>query len=140
LWASLKYLILPAITLGFAESALISRVTRSTMLEVLSEDYVRTARSKGLRESLIVGKHALRNALIPILTVVGLALAQMLGGAVVTETVFTLPGVGRLVISSVGRRDYPVIQGVILVVAAIYVLVNLLIDLLYVIVDPRVKY
>ena len=109
------------------------------MLDVLGEDYVRTARSKGLSESTVVLKHALRNALVPIVTVVGLTVALMIGGAVVTETVFGLPGVGNLVVSAVLRRDYPVIQGALLVVAAIYVLINFSIDLLYAVVDPRVK-
>ncbi|MBA2665431.1 MAG: ABC transporter permease [Trueperaceae bacterium] len=137
---TLRYLALPIVTLGFSESALISRITRAAMLDTLGQDYVRSARSKGLGEAVVVGKHALRNAMIPILTVVGLALGVLLGGAVVTETVFTIPGVGRLVVSSIARRDYPVIQGVVLVIAVIYVLVNLLIDLLYTVADPRIRY
>jgi peptide/nickel transport system permease protein len=137
---TLRYLALPIVTLGFSESALISRITRAAMLDTLGQDYVRSARSKGLGEAVVVGKHALRNALIPILTVVGLALGVLLGGAVVTETVFTIPGVGRLVVSSIARRDYPVIQGVVLVIAVVYVLVNLLIDLLYSVADPRIRY
>lgn len=132
-------LILPAAVLGILNSALIIRFTRASMLDVLGEDYVRTARSKGLSESTVVLKHALRNALVPIVTVLGLTLAMMIGGAVVTETVFGLPGVGNLVVSAVLRRDYPVIQGALLVVAGIYVVINFLIDLLYVAVDPRVK-
>jgi len=110
------------------------------MLDVLGEDYVRTARSKGLPERTVVLKHALRNALVPIVTVLGLTVALMIGGAVVTETVFGLPGVGNLVVSAVLRRDYPVIQGALLVIAAIYVLINFSIDLLYAVVDPRVKF
>lgn len=137
---SLRYLVLPVLTLGFSESALISRITRAAMLDTLGLDYVRSARSKGLSEAVVVGKHAFRNALIPVLTVVGLALGVLLGGAVVTETVFTIPGVGRLAVSSIARRDYPVIQGVVLVIAVIYVLVNLLIDLLYTLADPRIRY
>jgi peptide/nickel transport system permease protein len=132
-------LMLPAAVLGILNSALIIRFTRASMLDVLGEDYVRTARSKGLPENVVVLKHALRNALVPIVTVLGLTLAMMIGGAVVTETVFGLPGVGNLVVSAVLRRDYPVIQGALLVVAGIYVVINFLIDLLYAAVDPRVK-
>ena len=132
-------LVLPATVLGLLNSALIIRFTRASMLDVLGEDYVRTARSKGLSEMTVVMKHALRNALVPIVTVVGLTVALMIGGAVVTETVFGLPGVGNLVVSAVLRRDYPVIQGALLVIAAIYVLINFSIDLLYAVVDPRVK-
>ncbi len=135
----LHALVLPAAVLGLLNSALIIRFTRASMLDVLGEDYVRTARSKGLSEATVVLKHALRNALVPIVTVVGLTVALMIGGAVVTETVFGLPGVGNLVVSAVLRRDYPVIQGALLVVAAIYVLINFSIDLLYAVVDPRVK-
>jgi peptide/nickel transport system permease protein len=109
------------------------------MLDVLGEDYVRTARSKGLSEKVVVLKHALRNALVPIVTVLGLTVALMIGGAVVTETVFGLPGIGNLVVSAVLRRDYPVIQGALLVVAAIYVLINFAVDMLYILVDPRVR-
>jgi len=135
----LHALILPATVLGLLNSALIIRFTRASMLDVLGEDYVRTARSKGLPEATVVLKHALRNALMPIVTVLGLTVALMIGGAVVTETVFGLPGVGNLVVSAVLRRDYPVIQGALLVIAAIYVLINFAIDLLYAVVDPRVK-
>lgn len=132
-------LVLPATVLGLLNSALIIRFTRASMLDVLSEDYVRTARSKGLPEKVVVFKHALRNALVPIVTVLGLTVALMIGGAVVTETVFGLPGVGNLVVNAVLRRDYPVIQGALLVIAALYVLINFAIDLLYAVVDPRVK-
>jgi len=132
-------LMLPAAVLGLLNSALIIRFTRASMLDVLGEDYVRTARSKGLPEATVVLKHALRNALVPIVTVLGLTAALMIGGAVVTETVFGLPGVGSLVVNAVLRRDYPVIQGALLVIAAIYVLINFSIDLLYAVVDPRVK-
>ena len=135
----LHALMLPAIVLGTLNSALIIRFTRASMLDVLGEDYVRTARSKGLPERTVVLKHALRNALVPIVTVLGLTVALMIGGAVVTETVFGLPGVGNLVVSAVLRRDYPVIQGALLVIAAIYVLINFGVDLLYALVDPRVK-
>ena len=135
----LHALMLPATVLGLLNSALIIRFTRASMLDVLSEDYVRTARAKGLPETTVVLKHALRNALVPIVTVLGLTVALMIGGAVVTETVFGLPGVGNLVVSAVLRRDYPVIQGALLVIAALYVLINFSIDLLYAVVDPRVE-
>lgn len=134
------HLVLPAIVLGLISSALITRFTRASMLDVLGEDYVRTGRAKGLAEGVVILKHAFRNALIPILTVVGLTMALLLGGAVVTETMFGLPGVGNLVVSAVLRRDYPVIQGALIVIAGVYVLVNLLIDLAYLLVDPRVRY
>jgi peptide/nickel transport system permease protein len=137
--ARIHCLVLPATVLGVLNSALIIRFTRASMLDVLGEDYVRTARAKGLSESVVVLKHALRNALVPIVTVIGLTVALMIGGAVITETVFGLPGVGNLVVSAVLRRDYPVIQGALLVIAAIYVLINFSIDLLYAVVDPRVK-
>ena len=136
----LSHLILPAIVLGLVNTALITRFIRASMLDVLRDDYVRTARAKGLPERKVILKHAVRNALIPILTVLGLTTALLVSGAVVTETVFGLPGVGSLVVSAVLRRDYPVIQGALLVIAAIYVLINLFIDLLYLAVDPRVRY
>jgi peptide/nickel transport system permease protein len=136
----LHHLVLPALVLGLLNSALIIRFTRASMLDVLSADYIVTARSKGLSAWTVVMKHALRNALIPIVTVIGLTIALMIGGAVVTETVFGLPGVGNLVVSAVLRRDYPVIQGALLVVAMLYVFINLCVDLLYLWVDPRVSY
>ena len=136
----LHALMLPAIVLGTLNSALIIRFTRASMLDVLGEDYVRTARAKGLPERTVVLKHALRNALIPVITVLGLTFALLIGGAIVTETVFGLPGVGNLVVSAVLRRDYPVIQGALLVIAGLYVLINFSIDLLYAVVDPRVKF
>lgn len=136
----LHHLALPAVTLGVVSSALIMRFTRASMLDVLNDDYVRTARSKGMSEWRVVLKHALKNALIPILTVVGLTAALLISGAIVTETVFGLPGVGNLIVSAVLRRDYPVIQGALLIVAGLYVLVNFLIDMLYLLVDPRVRY
>ena len=135
----LHHLVLPAVVLGVLNSALIIRFTRASVLDILSEDYVRTARSKGLSERVVILKHVLRNALVPIVTVVGLTTALMIGGAVVTETVFNLPGVGNLVVRAVLRRDYPVIQGALLVIAGIYVLINLVIDLLYMVVDPRIR-
>jgi peptide/nickel transport system permease protein len=136
----IHHLVLPALVLGTLNSALIIRFTRASMLDILSEDYIRTARSKGLPETVVVFKHALRNALVPILTVLGLTLALMIGGAVVTETVFNLPGLGNLVVRAVLRRDYPVIQGALLVIAAVYVIINFVIDVLYVWVDPRVRH
>lgn len=136
----LYHLILPASVLGIVNSALITRFTRGSMLDVLSEDYVRTARAKGLSEARIVLRHGLGNALVPIITVVGLTAALLVGGAIVTETVFGLPGIGNLVVSAVLRRDYPVIQGALIVIAGIYVLINLSIDVIYTLVDPRVKY
>ena len=135
----LSHLILPSLALGIVSSALILRFTRASMLDVLGDDYVRTARSKGLGEFKVVMKHAFKNALIPILTVLGLTAALLVSGAVVTETVFSLPASG-LVVSAVLRRDYPVIQGALLVIAALYVLINFLIDMLYLAVDPRVRY
>lgn len=136
----LAHLVLPALALGLVSSALITRFTRAAMLDVLDDDYVRTARSKGMSEWRVVLKHAFKNALIPILTVIGLTAALLISGAVVTETVFGLPGVGSLVVSAVLRRDYPVIQGALLVIAGLYVLVNFIIDMLYLAVDPRVRY
>ncbi|WP_181409932.1 ABC transporter permease [Martelella alba] len=136
----LHHLILPAVSLGVVSSALILRFTRAAMLDVFNDDYIRTARAKGLSEGRVVLKHALKNALIPILTVLGLTAAVLVAGAVVTETVFALPGVGSLVVSAVLRRDYPVIQGALLVIAGLYVLINFAIDMLYLLVDPRVRY
>jgi peptide/nickel transport system permease protein len=136
----LHHLVLPAIVLGTLNSALITRFTRASMLDILGEDYIRTARSKGLSERSVVLKHALRNALVPLLTVVGLTLALLIGGAVVTETVFNLPGLGNLVVRAVLRRDYPVIQGALLAIAGIYVLINFTVDMLYVLVDPRLRH
>ena len=137
--ARLSHLFLPACVLGLLNSALITRFTRASVLEVLGEDYVRTARAKGLSEWAVMLRHVLRNALVPIITVLGLTTALMIGGTVVTETVFNLPGVGNLVVRAVLRRDYPVIQGALLVIAGIYVLINLTIDLLYTVVDPRIR-
>jgi peptide/nickel transport system permease protein len=138
---TLRTLALPSLTLGILGSGFIARMTRSAMLEVLLQDYVRTAHAKGLRDRRIIVRHALRNALIPIVTVVGLVTGTLMAGGVITvETVFAIPGVGLLVISSILRRDFPVIQGVLLYVSVVYVLVNLVIDLLYVFLDPRVKY
>ncbi len=135
-----KYMLLPTVALGFSAAGLLTRLVRSTMLDVLNEDYVRTAYAKGLPERHVVLLHALRNALIPVMTVIGISLAGMLGGAVVVETVFNIPGMGRLLVQSVTRRDFPVVQGAVMTVAAIQVLVMLLVDVLYVYVDPRVRY
>jgi peptide/nickel transport system permease protein len=138
-WESLRYMIMPAVTLGLAQGALLARMTRSMMLETLGEDYVRTARAKGLGEPRVVSGHALRNAMIPLITVIGLTFAILMGGAVITEQVFNIPGVGRLLIQAVSRRDYPVVQGIVLVIAGIYVLINLLVDIMYAYLDPRLR-
>lgn len=135
-----KAMIMPAFALGFSSAALLARMVRSTMLEVLREDYVRTAFAKGIGSRQVVVRHALRNALIPVITVIGASMGALLGGAVVTELVFTIPGMGRLVVQSISRRDFPVIQGAVMIIAGIYVLVNLLVDILYVYIDPRVRY
>jgi peptide/nickel transport system permease protein len=134
----LKVMIMPAVALGFSQLALVARMTRSTMLEILGEDYVRTARAKGLTDWSVLIAHALRNALIPVVTVIGLQVGRLLGGAVLTETIFNLPGLGRLLVESVYRRDYPTIQGCVLVIASTFVFVNLLVDILYAYLDPRV--
>ena len=136
----LSNLVLPAVTLGSAFIALIARITRATMLEVLSQDYVRTAKSKGVDQRAILFVHALKNAAVPIVTIIGLGVAGLIGGAVVTESVFAIPGVGRLVVDAILRRDYPVIQGVVLMFSMLYVLVNLGVDLLYTVFDPRIRY
>ena len=136
-WA---HLILPAVTLGAASAAIIARMTRSAMLEVLRQDYVRTARAKGVAEPTVIGRHALRNALIPVVTVAGLQLGTLLGGAVLTESVFAWPGVGRLLVDAVLARDYPIIQGTVLLIATTFVLLNVLVDLLYAVLDPRIRY
>jgi peptide/nickel transport system permease protein len=137
-WA--RSMALPAFTLGITQIGLIARITRSSMLDVLGQDYVRTARAKGVPAFKVVTKHAFANALIPIITVTGVIVGVLLGGAVVIEQVFSLPGVGRLIIGAVLRRDYPVIQGGLLLLAFIYVFVNIIVDLLYAYVDPRVRY
>ncbi|HWP48417.1 MAG TPA: nickel ABC transporter permease [Candidatus Limnocylindrales bacterium] len=134
------HLILPAITLGMAMAAILTRMTRSSVLEVIHEDYIRTARAKGLRESVVIFKHALRNALIPVITLIGLQFGTLLSGAVITETIFAWPGIGRLTIEAINKRDYPLVQGCILVIALSYVLVNLITDLIYSLVDPRIRY
>ncbi|HEU5189205.1 MAG TPA: ABC transporter permease [Methylomirabilota bacterium] len=138
--AALTYMVLPAVSLGFNQSALIARIARSCMLDVLGQDYIRTARAKGLHPRAVTYVHAFRNALVPVVAVIGITTAILIGGAVVTEIVFNIPGLGRLVISAILRRDYPVVQGVVLVTAAAYVLINLMVDLLYAFIDPRIRY
>lgn len=139
-WPWLQRLILPAITLGFVYIVLIARITRASMLEVLQQDYVRTARAKGLGPRTILFLHALKNGAVPVITVIGIGFAALIGGTVVTETVFTIPGMGRLTVDAILRRDYPVIQGLVLVFSFVYVLVNLAVDLIYTLVDPRIRY
>src|SRR2546426_691023 len=130
----------PALSLGFNQSALIARISRSFMLEVLSQDYIRTARAKGLSQPIVLWIHGFRNALVPVVTVIGVTMAVLIGGAVVTEIVFNIPGLGRLIISAILRRDYPVVQGVVLVTAAAYVLINLMVDVVNAFIDPRIRY
>lgn len=139
-WTAVKHLILPSIALGTIPMAVIARMTRSSMLEVMSSDYIRTARAKGMRQFFVVYKHALKNAFIPVLTVIGLQMGMLLGGAVLTETIFAWPGVGRYIYDAISFRDYPVIQSGILIIAFIYILINLIVDLLYAAVDPRIQY
>jgi peptide/nickel transport system permease protein len=138
--AGLRYMVLPAVSLGFNQSALIARIARSCMVEVLQQDYVRTARAKGLPRRVVIYVHAFRNALVPVVTVIGITMAILIGGAVVTEIVFNIPGLGRLIISAILRRDYPVVQGVVLVTATAYVLINLSVDMIYAFIDPRIRY
>jgi peptide/nickel transport system permease protein len=135
-----QHLVMPAIALGLVFAALLARMTRSTMLDVLNEDYIRTARAKGLAPRAVLLRHALRNASVPIVTTIGLGIALLIGGVVVTESVFAIPGIGRLTIEAVTQRDYPVIQGVILIASLAYVLINLLIDVAYAYLDPRIRY
>ncbi len=140
LWDSLRHLVLPAFTMGFVQSALIARMTRTSMLEIVGQDYVRTAHAKGLPSRRVTLRHIFPNALVAVITVVGITLSVMMGGNVVAETIFTIPGVGQLLFTSVLRRDYPVIQGIVLLIATTYVMINLLVDLTYAAVDPRVRY
>jgi peptide/nickel transport system permease protein len=139
-WPWLQNLILPALALGTVYIALIARITRASMLEVLQQDYVRTARAKGLGQRNILFVHALKNAAVPIVTVIGIGIALLIGGAVVTESVFAIPGLGRLTIDAILRRDYPVIQGIVLLFSFLYVFVNLMVDVTYTLVDPRIRY
>ncbi|MCI0526056.1 MAG: ABC transporter permease [Nitrospira sp.] len=134
------HLVLPAITLGTSMAAILTRMTRSSVLEIIHEDYVRTARAKGLRERTVIFKHALRNALIPVITLVGLQFGALLSGAVITETIFAWPGIGRLTIEAINKRDYPLVQGCVLAISFSYVLVNLLTDMVYSVIDPRIRY
>ncbi|WP_226667564.1 ABC transporter permease [Metabacillus litoralis] len=140
LWDVVKHIILPSLALATIPMAIIARMTRSTMLEVMKSDYIRTARAKGLKMFWVVYKHSLKNAIIPVLTVIGLQTGLLLGGAILTETIFGWPGVGRYLYDAIGYRDYPVIQSGILIIAAIFVVINLIVDLLYAVVDPRIKY
>ncbi|MBI5446745.1 MAG: ABC transporter permease [Deltaproteobacteria bacterium] len=135
-----SHLLLPTITGGLVYMALIARMTRATLLDVLSQDYIRTARAKGVMDLRLLVRHALRNASVPIVTTIGLGIALLLGGVIVTESVFAIPGIGRLTVDSVLRRDYPVIQGLVLLTSTLYVLINLAIDLLYTVLDPRIRY
>ncbi len=135
----LRHLILPALALGTIPMAIIARMTRSSMLEVLNQDYVRTARAKGLKERSVILNHALRNALLPVITVVGLQVGILLSGAILTETVFSWPGIGRWLVDAINARDYPIVQGVTLTIAVIFVVINLIVDILYTLVDPRVR-
>ena len=137
--ATLAHYVLPAVTLGTASAAVISRIMRSSLLEVVNQDYIRTARAKGLGETRVIGRHAVQNSLIPVVTVVGLQLGYLLGGAVVVETVFAWPGLGRLLVQSITARDFPVVQAAVLLIAVSFVTINLLTDLLYGILDPRIR-
>ncbi|KAA2244229.1 ABC transporter permease [Salinarimonas soli] len=139
-WGFVRHMTLPALALSSIYIALITRITRASVLEVLGEDYIRTARAKGQTEAKVLFRHALGNAAVPIVTIVGIGVALLIGGAVVTETVFNIPGLGRLVVDAILRRDYPIIQGLILVFSLVYILINLLIDIAYTALDPRIRY
>src|SRR4029079_1388764 len=139
-WQWARHLVLPSLALGTVYIALIARITRASMLEVLSQDYIRTAQAKGLSSSAVLRGHALKNAAVPIMTIVGIGIALLIGGAIVTETVFALPGIGRLTVDAILRRDYTIIQGGILMFSAIYVIINLAVDLSYMFFDPRIRY
>lgn len=140
IWEWARHLVLPSAALGTVYIALIARMTRASMLDVLAQDYVRTAQAKGLAPGAVLLRHALKNAAVPIATVVGIGIALLIGGAIVTETVFALPGIGRLTVDAILRRDYPIIQGVVLIFSAAYVLINLAVDLSYMLFDPRIRY
>lgn len=143
-WAALQdaliHIILPALTLGMYSMAIITRMTRSTMLDTLGQDYIRTARAKGISETKVIGKHALRNSLIPVTTVIGLQFGALLGGALLTESVFSWPGIGKFTVDSILKSDFPIVQGIVLLVAVIFVTINLVADLMYAFLDPRIKY
>jgi dipeptide transport system permease protein len=138
--SALRHLILPAVALGTIPLAVVARITRSSMLEVLNEDFIRTARAKGLSPFRVIGLHALRNALIPVVTVIGLQVGTLLAGAILTETIFSWPGIGKWLIESIRRRDYPVLQGGILLIASLVMLVNLTVDVLYGVINPRIRH
>lgn len=138
-WACLWSLTLPAVSVGLVQAGFIARITRSSMLDVIGEDFIRTARAKGLPSRVVVLRHALKNALIPVLTVIGITFAVLMGGAIAIESVFNIPGIGRLLVNAVARRDYPVIQGVVLFMALTFIFINLFVDILYGLIDPRVK-
>lgn len=137
---TLSHMVLPALTLGLATAGLVARITRSSMLDVLRSEYITTARAKGLAEHAVIYKHALRNAMIPVVTVLGLQFGILLGGAVLTETVFALPGIGRLLVDSILARDYPVVQATVLLLATTFVMINLIVDVLYAVLDPRISF
>jgi len=139
-WMGIRSMILPALSLGIRSAALLARLTRSSMLDVLGLDYIRTARAKGLRDRVVIYKHALKNSLIPVLTVLGLNFGGLLGGTVITESVFGINGVGRLMVGGIYNRDFPLVQGGVLIIATTFVMVNLLVDLAYALVDPRIRY
>jgi len=139
-WPFLSHIILPSVALGMIYAALIARITRASMLDVLSQDYIRTAQAKGLGSGQVLIGHALKNAAVPIVTIIGIGIALLISGVVVTETVFAIPGLGRLTVDAILRRDYPIIQGIILIFSAAYVLINLLVDLSYTLLDPRIRY
>jgi peptide/nickel transport system permease protein len=139
LWSFLRHLILPALAIGLTSAGFVARLTRSSMLEVMRSDYIRSARAKGLRQQTVVVRHALRNAMLPVLTLQGLQFGALLGGALITELVFAWPGMGRMLLDGILRRDYAVVQGTVIVVAFFYVVVNLVVDLLYRVVDPRLR-
>jgi peptide/nickel transport system permease protein len=139
-WGFVRHMTLPTVALSSIYIALITRITRASVLETLNEDYIRTARAKGQTETKVLFRHALKNAAVPIVTIIGIGIALVIGGAVVTETVFNLPGLGRLVVDAILRRDYPIIQGLILVFSSVYILINLLVDILYTLLDPRIRY
>lgn len=136
----IQHLVLPALTLGIGAAAIVARVTRSSMIDVLSDDYIRTARAKGLGQRVVVMRHAMKNAMIPVITILGLEFGGLLAGSVVTETVFAYPGIGQLLIKSIGNRDFPIVQGVLLLFSLQFVLINLVVDLLYAKADPRIQY
>lgn len=140
LWNAIRYILLPGLSLGVIMMGIVTRLTRSSLLESLGMDYIRTARSKGLNERVVVYKHALRNAMLPVITIVGIQLGVRFGGAVITETVFAWPGVGRLIVNAISQRDFPIVQGGILMLAIVFTVMNLLVDLSYAILDPRIRY